>query len=172
MRIALTALSCAVALAACGSSDKSTTSLSSGLSQGIKFAQCMRAHGVPNVPDPNGHGQIAIGPGSGINPQAPAFQAAQRSCHQFLPNKVSPGRMSASERRAALRFAECMRAHGEPSFPDPTLTAPSGARQVLVLQGMVFALGPGVDPKSPGFRQAASGCGVMPPGGAPVQAQG
>lgn len=80
--------------------------------------------------------------------------------------------MSASQRQAALRFAECMRSHGQPDFPDPTLKAPSGATRVLVLQSMVFALGPGVDPKSPGFRQAARRCGVTPPSGPPDQSPG
>jgi hypothetical protein len=71
--------------------------------------------------------------------------------------------MSASQRQAALRFAECMRANGVPNFPDPTETAPNGTARVLVLQGMVFALGSGIDPKSPAFRQAAPKCGVRLP---------
>jgi hypothetical protein len=74
--------------------------------------------------------------------------------------------MTESERQAAFRFARCMRANGQRDFPDPMFTAPAGARLVLVLQGMVFAPGPGIDPKSPVFRQAASRCGVKPPPGA------
>jgi hypothetical protein len=58
-----------------------------------------------------------------------------------------------------------MRANGQPDFPDPTLGAPAGARLVLVLRGMVFAPGPGIDPKSPAFKQAATRCGVTPPSG-------
>jgi hypothetical protein len=41
----------------------------------LAFARCMRAHGVPNFPNPNGqNGQL--GPSSGIDPNSPAFQSA------------------------------------------------------------------------------------------------
>jgi hypothetical protein len=63
----------------------------------------------------------------------------------------------------ALKLAQCMRANGVPDFPDPTETAPGGAARALVLQGMAFAIGPGISPKSPAFRQAASRCGVRTP---------
>ena len=49
----------------------------------LKHAECMRAHGVPNYPDPTfsagGVSQSSGGPSS-INPQAPAFQQAQKIC--------------------------------------------------------------------------------------------
>jgi hypothetical protein len=48
----------------------------------LKFARCVRAHGVPNVPDPHfpAGGGIAI-PGVPDNdPNAPAFQHAQQVC--------------------------------------------------------------------------------------------
>ena len=41
----------------------------------LAFAKCMRAHGVPNFPDPNGQGG-QLGPGGGIDPTSAAFQAA------------------------------------------------------------------------------------------------
>ncbi len=53
--------------------------------QALAMARCMRTHGVPNFPDP----QFQAGPGGGfgirlggpgINPQSPAFQAAQKAC--------------------------------------------------------------------------------------------
>jgi hypothetical protein len=56
---------------------------------GLKFAACMRSHGVPNFPDP----QIQSGPGggigvriggAGINPQSPAFQSAQKACGKLF----------------------------------------------------------------------------------------
>jgi hypothetical protein len=54
----------------------------------LKMADCMRSHGVPNFPDPQirvgpgGHGiEQSIGsPGSGLNPNSPAFQHAQSVC--------------------------------------------------------------------------------------------
>jgi hypothetical protein len=125
----------------------------------------MRAHGVPNFPDPGSRGEIQLTPASGINPRSPAFRAAQQACKQFAPFKDGPPTMSASQTRAAVRFAECMRANGESGFPDPTSVAPAGATHILALQGMVFAFSSGIDPKSPAFRAAATKCGVTPPGG-------
>jgi hypothetical protein len=49
----------------------------------LKFSQCMRTHGVPNFPDPTfsgGHAGIELSKSSGIDPQSPAFQAAQKAC--------------------------------------------------------------------------------------------
>ncbi len=60
-----------VAVAACGSSAKSATA---STNLGVAFAQCMRAHGVANFPDPGAKGGIVIGPNSGLNLQAPAVQ--------------------------------------------------------------------------------------------------
>jgi hypothetical protein len=61
--------------------------------QALKFSACMRAHGVPGFPDPqfgNGNIRIRIGPGSGIDPQSPSFQAAQKACQADLPGKIAP----------------------------------------------------------------------------------
>ncbi len=53
--------------------------------QALAMSRCMRSHGVPNFPDP----QFKSGPGggvgimlngAGVNPNSPAFQAAQKAC--------------------------------------------------------------------------------------------
>jgi hypothetical protein len=162
MRTGLAALTCGLAIAACGSSADPSSSASSG-DPALRFAQCMRSHGVSNFPDPSSGGGLYITPSSGLNPQSPAFQSARQSCKSLLPDKGAPPAMTAGQRAEALRFAQCMRANGQPDFPDPTLGSPSGARRILVLRGMEFAPGPGLDPKSPAFRQAASRCGVRTP---------
>ena len=61
----------------------------------LGFAQCMRAHGVPNFPNPNGHGG-QLGPGSGINPASPQFEAAINGPCMSLapPGWVSSGTVS------------------------------------------------------------------------------
>ena len=57
--------------------------------QALAMSRCMRSHGVPNFPDP----QFQSGPGggigvriggAGINPNSPAFQAAQKACGSIL----------------------------------------------------------------------------------------
>jgi hypothetical protein len=52
------------------------------LEDGLKVATCMRAHGIKDFPDPNSSGGISIqvSPGSDLDPNNPAFQAAQKAC--------------------------------------------------------------------------------------------
>jgi hypothetical protein len=53
--------------------------------QMLKFAQCMRSHGVPKFPDPKAGGQMTLGTKAGIDPNTPAFQAAQKTCQKLVP---------------------------------------------------------------------------------------
>jgi hypothetical protein len=48
----------------------------------LNFSRCMRAHGVPNFPDPtfSARGQIGIGIPPGVNPNSPALARAQKAC--------------------------------------------------------------------------------------------
>ena len=59
-----------------------------------KFARCMRTHGI-EVHASSSEGRISIQihakPGSGPNPQSPAFQKAQQSCQGLLPFKGPHG---------------------------------------------------------------------------------
>jgi hypothetical protein len=170
--IALVPLAALLALgvAACGSTNAASGTVTSAASptasaasSGLQVSKCMRAHGISNFPDPEKNGAIDIG-GTGLNPQSPAFQAAQRACQKYQPGGGQPEEMSAAERRKAVAFAECMRTHGQPDFPDPVLSAPSGSTLVLSLAGMQFEAGPGLNPRSPGFEQAAARCGLHLPG--------
>lgn len=56
----------------------------------LKFSRCMRSHGVPGFPDPpsasGGGFGFAFG-GSGIDPGAPLFREAQRSCISILTHQ-------------------------------------------------------------------------------------
>jgi hypothetical protein len=166
--IGCVALACALAVAACGSSHKSNAG-DPVFAQALKFSNCMRAHGVSNFPDPTAGGGLKLVPGSGPNPQSPSFQSAQKACSKYAPRLAAPPKMSASERRKAVKFAECMRANGEPDFPDPTLGSPSpnANSPVLALHGMFFQLTPGLNPMSQAFKQAVSRCGIRPPPGKP-----
>jgi hypothetical protein len=50
----------------------------------IALAKCMRAHGVPNFPDPDANGDIQF-PVSSPIPRSPAFQRAQNGpCKKYL----------------------------------------------------------------------------------------
>jgi hypothetical protein len=52
------------------------------LNKALKRAECMRAHGITNFPDPSLHGgAVHVGPkASGIDPNSPLFQAAAKAC--------------------------------------------------------------------------------------------
>jgi len=52
---------------------------------GLKFAQCVRAHGVPNLPDPDASGRIPDPASVGINQGSPKFQAANDACAKWRP---------------------------------------------------------------------------------------
>jgi hypothetical protein len=68
------------------------------LAAALKFARCMRAHGVPKFPDPtpqtgpqtgsagghSGGGGNTLGT-NGVDPNSPQFQAANRACRSLTP---------------------------------------------------------------------------------------
>jgi hypothetical protein len=147
-------------LTACGGSSdpgasKSTSTSASGGSSGspsssqsgsVAFAQCVRAHGVPDFPDPqNGHFLI-----SGSEESNPNFQSAVQSCQHLLPGGSATNGGGGSNSSAELAFAHCMQTHGVPNFPDPSS---SGALQVPQ----------GVDSNSPQFQSAFQACNSLLP---------
>jgi hypothetical protein len=120
---------------------------------GAKFAACMRKNGVPNFPDPNSSGTVSLGPGSGINPSSPKFQAAQGACRKLLPNGGQPTPAQLAKMQAgALAFSKCMRAHGVTNFPDPTVGA--GGIGIKIQAGSKS----GLNPNNPTFRAAQQAC--------------
>jgi len=167
-----------IAAAGCGSSSSSSYNAGStgpkdasiSNAQGLKFAQCMRSHGVPNFPDPSG-GQLDLRvqqtPNStsvnGVEVNGPAFKSAMSSCKSDLPNGGHPtAAQTAQARSKALAMARCMRTHGVPNFPDPTFqTGPNGGVGVRIG-------GAGIDPSSPAFQAAAKDCGSIFGGLAPT----
>jgi hypothetical protein len=124
----------------------------------IKFATCVRAHGVPNFPDPNALGVFSLsGP---VN--TPQFQRAQRTCATLLHlggGPPSPARQ-AHALAQLLRYSQCMRSHGVTSFPDPTSSPGGGV-------GLTLKSGDGIDPTSAIFQRAQKACASLAPGGGP-----
>ncbi len=120
-----------------------------GTADGTKFAACMRKHGVPNFPDPNGQGVITIHSGMGIDPGSPAFRSARSVCEKLLPNGGQPTPAQIAQRQQQmLAFSACMRAHGLKDFPDPT----NGGLRIQVHPGS------NLDPNNPTFQNAQKAC--------------
>jgi hypothetical protein len=157
--IALVAVGRVLAIAACGSSSK--TSSSTGHNAFLGFSKCMRSHGVPDFPDPSPGGGIQLS--SGMNPFSPSFEAAQASCRRLLPGG-GPGAAhpTAQAKAQTLKISECMRQHGVSGFPDPTLTPrpaqPATARSSIAAGSPSRSPTPS-DTASPGYQQAAAACG-------------
>lgn len=143
----------AVALltAACGGGSASTAGSSGAgqgrLAQALAFAHCMRSHGAPNYPDPNGSGVFMMNPSNSSSFHAP--QSARTACVHLLPRKGTPLTPAQQEQqqRKSLAFAACMRRHGFPQFPDGW----SGNVGQL--------LSAGIDPNSPQLNAALTKCG-------------
>ena len=84
----------------------------------------MRSHGVAHFPDPDGTG---VWPKNKVEPAAsnPKFQAATEACGHLLPDGgpgVPPSPAVVQQIRTdMLKFTRCMRSHGVPNWPDPTV---------------------------------------------------
>jgi hypothetical protein len=54
----------------------------------LNFAKCMRAHGLPDFPDPSPNGGLQIqtraGQSSDLDPNNPTFQKAQGACQSIM----------------------------------------------------------------------------------------
>jgi hypothetical protein len=52
----------------------------------LKWVECMRQNGVPDMPDPQPDGRMLIGgPSGGPNPDSQAFKDAQTKCRDLQP---------------------------------------------------------------------------------------
>lgn len=151
------ALICAAGVAACGSSGKPNADASGGPL--LRLAQCMRARGVPNFPDPSSTGGLVVP--NDINTDAPAFKSAQQACAKLGPPSGGHGSASESRKLQFLTLARCMRSHGVPNFADPTSSPPPpSSGNAVGGNGWYLALGTAQERESPGYKRAAAACGA------------
>ena len=145
---------------ACSSSPSHASGQASGHASSsggvLAFSACMRSHGVPNFPDPtsgsNGN-SVELQPGSGIDPNSPQYQSAMHACQSLLPAGKTGGSIDSSVRAQFLRYAACIRTHGEPNYPDPTFDG-----------GVVnFGNLSGIDTNSPQYQSASNACASLNP---------
>jgi hypothetical protein len=87
----------------------------------VKFAECMRENGYPDFPDPKASGAF---PSFGISVTPAVWTHALRACKELQPPGSFSAHMSTKELSAALKFAQCIRAHGVKDFPDPVQDQP------------------------------------------------
>jgi hypothetical protein len=146
-----------------GAAGTSTTSASSRYQARLKAAQCLRAHGL-NVPDPSANGGGGAGGGAGGGGggggggirqllATPAGKAASKSCQSELRQANPFANITPAQRQqfqqAAVKFAQCMRAHNV-NIPDPTSNGAGGFG--------IFRSIPSSERNSPAFRTALKAC--------------
>jgi hypothetical protein len=137
----------AVALlgAACGNGSAASTGSgavpdapgSTGSPSAVAYSACMRAHGVPNFPDPVSGGQVPKADPQQLGVSTDRLQAARDACKQLIPGSGSTDEQQEETQCAmagdcsqavvqkwlsGLRtMAQCLRTHGVPNWPDPVV---------------------------------------------------
>jgi hypothetical protein len=97
----------------------STTNHTSSLTareKAVKFSECLRANGVSDFPDPNASGEF---PSYGVSVTAAVWTKAVAACKSLQPPGSLNAHLTPTQFSAALKFAQCVREHGVPDFPDP-----------------------------------------------------
>jgi hypothetical protein len=180
--LALLAAACSGRPAPAGGAAAAGGSATTG--SAVAYSHCIRAHGVPNYPDPPGNGQVPKADAQELGVSSTQLQTAQRDCQHLYP--AGGGALGASLRQCEetgncpqavvqpvlngmRRLARCLRSHGVPDWPDPTVDA-QGRPSFNLLHAT------GLDPSSPQVNTAMRVCErehVMPAGvGVPVAQPG
>jgi hypothetical protein len=118
----------------------------SGEAEALQYASCMRSHGVPDFPDPtvqNGSVGFSITAGDGVEQNSPQYQSARQACSSLRGGGTANS--GSGNLAKELKFAQCMRSHGVPDFPDPNKNGGFSGTST-------------VNPSSPTFQNAQSTC--------------
>jgi hypothetical protein len=119
----------ALALGGCGSSTPSesgttrttssvtetTNNVATGQAKAVKFAECVRGHGVSDFPDPDAKGEFQYG----VSVSPAVWQKAVDACKDLEPPGALSTKRTPQQQKESLRFAQCMRGNGVEDFPDP-----------------------------------------------------
>jgi hypothetical protein len=112
--------------AGCGANTPSETATAAGSGTGgstkvtardkaVKFAECIRAHGVRDFPDPTPKGDFEYG----VSVSPAVWTKAVSACKDLQPPGTLSGKRTPKQQSTALKFAQCMRDNGVKDFPDP-----------------------------------------------------
>jgi hypothetical protein len=118
----------------------------------LLFSSCIRAHGVPDFPDPQPGGGFARSALSAIDLQSPQFQSAEKACRSLALAagfEHTPAELQKHIEQLIAQDA-CIRKHGVPDMPGPDA------------QGQQ-SFPSGISPKSPQFQAAQKVCAYLNP---------
>jgi hypothetical protein len=145
-----------LALAACGdgsaAGEQPSASREAQMQEAqIKFARCMRDHGIEMGDPKPGQRGVQIAVPKGVSPEK--AKAANEACKKYL-DAIKPPELSEEQqkeaREAALAFSRCMREHGV-DFPDPTF-GENGQATIRMSPGS------GPDLNDPKVQKAQTAC--------------
>ncbi len=146
--LAVLAAGCGGGPSSPGAGDSSNPRGSSSSPSAVAFSACMRSHGVPNFPDPNAGGRPLEVDAQQLGVSDSLYQVAEQTCKHLLPTGGSlqqlthqcmlygdcPQTLVEHLMTLERKYAECMRSHGVPNWPDPSIS-PKGGRPVFDLSG-------------------------------------
>jgi len=131
--------------------------------EALAYATCVRAHGIPDFPDPTVQDSATrksitfLGPA--VDSSSPRFKSAGKVCRKQTGFEVGTPAALQALMANDLKAAECMRAQGITNFPDP------------VDNGRSIRVGPrrgsGIATHSARFQSAQSACRQFLPAGGP-----
>jgi hypothetical protein len=155
---ALAATACGGSPSSAGSGASASTGGSANSSSGVAYSRCVRAHGVPNFPDPGSTGQISKAAAVRALRQVSdaRAKAATYACRRLNPAGQADPVLTAQQQLDYLKAAACMRSHGFTSFPDPTF--PGGRASLPRIPASI-------DTKSRQFIRAEQTCIKLIPAG-------
>jgi hypothetical protein len=142
--------------AGCGSNDTAHTSATaspktaSAREKAVRFAECIRAHGVADFPDPNAKNEFEYG----VSVTPAVWKRATTACKDLQPPGTLSSKRTHKEQSDALKFAQCMRDNGVKDFPDPANGEP------LVDTTKIPSLGDRSPRTDPVFAPAMDKCRV------------
>lgn len=144
----------ALLAAACGSPAQTpgAQSTESPYQQAVAYSKCMRSHGDPAWPDPGSNGAFPDNNGS-LDRSSAAYKAAATACKTLEPTGRVPLAWLQQGDRQLLRYSACMRAHGIPKYPDPTLSS----------TGVSISVQGNIGQHSPQFTAAQQACRSLQP---------
>ena len=154
--VLVAALAGTALLASCGGSAAPVSANQTAYQKAVAFSACMRAHGEPGFPDPQPNGNLLIN-AQQDHLNGALMNSAQKACQHLMPIKPMTAAQQQKLTARALKFVACMRAHGLPTFPDPTINS----------QGIEVQIPSGVAPNSPVLRNAQQACRHLAPFGGP-----
>jgi hypothetical protein len=162
--VAMLTTACGVVHIHVGNAASAASTQAPTYAQELALAQCMQGHGEPNFPDPSPSGGFSANVLSTFdNSQG---QAAYTACRHLLADggpSISQLQQDAQEVQqelqkqlpVLLKFSQCMRGHGVPDYPDPTVSGQSISGNLK---------GAAINPNSPQFQAALKSCQHLAPG--------